>query len=428
VVQKRDGDVMLSSQPSALVRPVRSWCEWGLDAAALLFLPILALVSHGLAPLEGIAGFLALGLVWRGLVWRGLVWLGRTTAPNDTRGELIAPAAIFAVLVLWGAVSAAWSPNAARSLLIATRLAGLFAAGLALIAAIREIAAPERLLRCFFAGIALGIVILVVQRAMDGLLTRPFFVHRFVAPELNQASDTLAILVLPTSALLWHWRRRGAALLLPLVAAAVICGLVGTTAQLSLAVAVVVALLFYPWRAVLARLAALLSILVIVTAPLTFARLAQSGPLLHMADHFKSSVPHRLLIWSFVGDRIAEKPLFGWGLDASRAIPGGKEWIRPGQPWLPLHPHDAPLQLWLELGVPGAVLFALVAARLWLGLGAARWPRLFAAASAGALAAATTEALATYGIWEEWWMGTLWFSLFLILVMARTVATAPPGE
>jgi O-antigen ligase len=283
-------------------------------------------------------------------------------------------------------------------------------------------------LRCFFAGFALGLAILVVQRATGGLLTRPFFVRGFVAPQLNQASDTLAILALPASATLWHWRHRGAALLLLFAAAAAICGLVGTAAQVSLAVAVIAALLFHPWRAVLAPLAALLSILVIVTAPLTFSLLAQSGPLIHMADHLKSSVPHRLLIWSFVGDRIAEKPLWGWGLDASRAIPGGQEWIRPGQPWLPLHPHNAPLQLWLELGVPGIVLFALVMARLWLGLGSARWPRLFAAASAGALAAAMIEALATYGIWEEWWMGTLWFSLFLILLMARTVAAEPQNR
>ena len=40
-------------------------------------------------------------------------------------------------------------------------------------------------------------------------------------------------------------------------------------------------------------------------------------------------------------------------------IPGGKDPIRPGQSWMPLHPHNAALQFWLELGVPGTVLFAL---------------------------------------------------------------------
>jgi O-antigen ligase len=405
---------MSPSRSGRRIQALAPWLELGLDAAAVLFLPVLALVSHGLAALEAIAGILALGLAAGG---------GRAGGR-----ALAAPAAIFAVLVAWGAISAAWSPIPAHSLTIALRLAGLFAAGLALAAAAPVLAAPERLVRCFFAGFALGVAILIVQRATGGWLTRPFFVRGFVAPQLNQASDTLAILALPAGATLWHWRRRGLALLLPAVAAATIAVLVGTAAQASLVVGFITAPLFYRWRAMLAPAAALAAVLVVVTAPLTFSRLAQLGPVLHIADRFKSSVPHRLLIWSFVGDRIAEKPLLGWGLDASRAIPGGKEWIRPGQPWLPLHPHNAPLQLWLELGVPGAVLLALVMAGLWRRLGVIGWPRLFAAASAGGLAAAMTETLGTYGIWEEWWIGTLWFALFLILVMARTVAARPQNR
>jgi exopolysaccharide production protein ExoQ len=382
--------------------------------AALLFLPVLALASRGLAALEAIAGLLALGLVLR----------GRIAAGRD----LAAWAAPFAALVLWGAVSAAWSLDPARSLLMAARLLGLFTAGLALLACIPALANPERLLRCFFAGLVLGIALLVVQRTTGGLLTRPFSVRGFVAPQLNQASDTLAVLVLPASASLWLRRRRGAAGLLLAAMAATVFGLVGTAAQACLLAGFAAALLFYGLhrrRAALASLAALASILLVVTAPLTFAKFAQIGPLLHAADQFKSSVPHRLLIWFFVGERIAEKPLLGWGLDTARMIPGGSEWIRPGQPWLPLHPHNVPLQLWLELGVPGAVLLALIAARLWLALGRWRAPRLFAAAGAGGLAAALGETLGTYGMWEAWWIGTLWFSLFLVLVMARAVAALP---
>jgi O-antigen ligase len=157
---------------------------------------------------------------------------------------------------------------------------------------------------------------------------------------------------------------------------------------------------------------------------LTFARFAQLPLLAETADDVKLSAGHRLLIWSFAGDRIAERPLAGWGLDASRAIPGGKDPIRPGQTWMPLHPHNAPLQLWLELGVPGAVLFAMVVALFWFALATVAWPRLFAAAAGGSLMAALVASFASYGIWEEWWLGTLWFSLFVIIVMARVAG--PP--
>ena len=127
----------------------------------------------------------------------------------------------------------------------------------------------------------------------------------------------------------------------------------------------------------------------ILTAPLTLPALDRLPGLLTAADAIKGSAGHRLLIWSFVGERIAERPLLGWGLDASRAIPGGKEEIRPGLTRLPLHPHNAALQVWLELGMPGALLAALLSA----GCGCASrrdapWPRSYAAATGGGLTAA----------------------------------------
>ena len=88
---------------------------------------------------------------------------------------------------------------------------------------------------------------------------------------------------------------------------------------------------------------------------------------------------------------------------------------------MPLHPHNAALQQWLELGVPGAVLFALLVGLAWSALACVEWPPLFAAAAGASLTTAFVGCFATYGIWQEWWLGVLWFSFFLILVMARVV-------
>src|SRR6185436_143672 len=74
----------------------------------------------------------------------------------------------------------------------------------------------------------------------------------------------------------------------------------------------------------------------------------------------RSSVAHRLCIWQFVGARIAEKPLLGWGLDSSRSIPGGEVECVDEGPSISLHPHDAALQVWLELGIVGAFALAAV--------------------------------------------------------------------
>jgi O-antigen ligase len=230
---------------------------------------------------------------------------------------------------------------------------------------------------------------------------------------------SFAILLFPASAVLACRGSAILALLLVAVTTATIYALAGTAAKVVLIAGVPVGLLLYRSRARIARAAAVISVVAIITAPLTFARLERLPGIGATADVVKFSAGHRLLIWSFAGDRIAERALAGWGLDSSRAIPGGEAPIRAGEMWLPLHPHNAPLQLWLELGVPGAVLFALLIARAWLTLARAEWPRLFAAATGASLTIALAGCVAAYGIWQEWWLGTLWLSLSLVLVMAR---------
>jgi exopolysaccharide production protein ExoQ len=199
---------------------------------------------------------------------------------------------------------------------------------------------------------------------------------------------------------------------------------VGSAAKAGFAVAVAAFVLSYLGGRHFARGAAVVAVVVILTAPLSFPRLAQLPAFSQDAEQFKFSLWHRLQIWSFVGDRIAERPLLGWGLDASRAIPGGTEEIRPGAQRLPLHPHNVALQVWLELGLPGALLFAGLAAWLWLALARADWPPSFAAAAAAGLTTVSFAVLGTYGAWQEWWIATLSLVLFLVLAMARLARSA----
>jgi O-antigen ligase len=402
-----------------MTSPARAprWLEAGLGVCALLLPPVLVLVPHGVAPLAAFAGLCAAGLV--------------AANPPYRFASLRFPAAILAVLLLWGAASAMWSLDPERSLILDMRLAGLFAAGLALAAAAGRVAAPRRLVAFLIAGIAIGLVLSGYDLLSDGGLSGLVSVRAFRPFRLNQIAIGLGILALPVTALLVARGRVIAALIAAATMAGAVVLLEDAAAKAALLVSLPIAALSYRWRASVARIGAIVSVIGILTAPLTLPRLAQAPGLLAAADALKGSAGHRLLIWSFVGDRIAERPFAGWGLDAARAIPGGKEEVRPGMNRLPLHPHNAALQLWLELGAPGAVLFALFVGWLWLRLAAAPWPRLYAAAVGGSLTAALAAAFAAYGIWQEWWLATLGLTLFLILVMARAAepaadATPPP--
>jgi hypothetical protein len=393
-----------------LASPVKAWCEAGLDLCALALPSLLALLPHGAAPLAGFAGLCAAGLI-------------AASPPYDFRA-LRRPAAILGALVVWGGLSTAWSIDPWRSLVLDLRLAGLFAAALALAAAASRVTAPRRLTLFLIAGTAIGVVLAVCDLAGAGGLRQYVSIRPFEAARLNQIAAWLALLWLPGSALLVCRGQRLLALVAAAAMAAIVYTLDDTTAKIALGLSLPMAALVYLRPGAVCRIAAALAIFAILTAPLTLPRLAHLPSVFATVDAFKASAGHRLLIWSFTGERIAERPLAGWGLDSARAIPGGKVEIRPGQSSLPLHPHDAALQVWLELGLPGAALFALLIGLLWLCLGEAPWPRLYAAAAGGSLFAATAVALSAWGIWQEWWLGTLGLALFATLVMAR--ATPPP--
>jgi O-antigen ligase len=412
-VRKISARASVSGHSLAPDRLLARWPEYGLDACAFLFLPLLVLASRGATALAAVAGLLGLVLA---LTRGGDSWTG-------LRGA----AALLAALVAWGFASALWAIEPQRSVLIAARLAGLFAAALALTAGAQAIAAPRRLLICLVGGLVVALVLTAVQFATHGELTGPLFRRVFVTPALNQADTGFALLILPLAAALRARGRTGLATALALVTGAAILLLVDTTVKAGFVAGIAAAVLIYLARGPITRLAAAVSVVVIVTAPLTFPTLIEIGPVQQWAQGFyKSSARHRLQIWSFTGAHIAEQPLLGWGLDSSRAIPGGSSLTPQGVPWLPLHPHNMALQIWLELGLPGALLFALFVAHLWLGLATPRWPRLFAAAAGGSLAAVLTIGLGSYGMWQEWWIGTEVLALFLILVMGRLAAHPMP--
>jgi O-antigen ligase len=390
------------------------WCEAGLDIAALLFFPLLVLAPRGVAALLSLAGLSAAGLLM------------------SSRGSRLNPAVsraaiLLGCLLVWGALSALWSVDPMRSLTVAVRLTGLFTVGITLLAATGSITAPGRLTLLSVVGLALGVGMALTELMTDGALSSYFSDRAYQPARLNQASISFAILCLPISGILVCRGYKLPGTLLAVATAATVCFLAGTAAKAALITGLPMALLLYRGGPTVARAAAVISTIIIVTAPLTFARLERLPVLTEGADDVKLSAGHRLLIWSFAGDRIAEQPLVGWGLDSSRAIPGGEDLIRPGETWLPLHPHNAPLQLWLELGVPGAVLFALVIALAWWVLAEAHWALLFFAAAGGSLTTAFVGCFATYGIWQEWWLGTLWFSLFLVSVMAHQVKVGTLG-
>jgi O-antigen ligase len=116
----------------------------------------------------------------------------------------------------------------------------------------------------------------------------------------------------------------------------------------------------------------------------------------------------RLEIWTYVSELIKERPLFGYGLDASRPLNSEMELAGYQIERLPMHPHNASLQVWLETGLVGAAL--LTCTLVFLGGRIASAPRLSrsqAVATAWVLVTYVSLVLFSYGVWQEWHQAVL---------------------
>jgi len=123
------------------------------------------------------------------------------------------------------------------------------------------------------------------------------------------------------------------------------------------------------------------------------------------------SIQARFATWRHVSNLIMERPCFGHGFGASRDFSATNETL-PGSilAAIPLHPHNGPLQVWLELGLVGVVL---VLGLLALGWRATKslWDRpLAAAVVAGTLVASSIPILVSFSLWNTWWLATLGFA------------------
>lgn len=142
-------------------------------------------------------------------------------------------------------------------------------------------------------------------------------------------------------------------------------------------------------------------------------------------DGYFRSALHRLEIWRHAAARALEAPVAGHGVDASRVLPIRDETSRFApltNSLLPLHPHNAFLQIWLELGAVGALLAGLLLTRLL-----SRIAGLDPAAAPAALGYALTAlalASSAYGVWQAWWMCGLAATGVLLLALAAPARPA----
>jgi O-antigen ligase len=138
-----------------------------------------------------------------------------------------------------------------------------------------------------------------------------------------------------------------------------------------------------------------------------------------LAAHLPDSWAVRAAIWRYVCARIVENPWLGHGLEASRAVTDRMTVRGLDLRSVPLHPHSASLQLWYETGLIGAVLAACaLALGGWAISRAVASNRPAAAAASATFASLGVIANLSYGVWQEWWIATMFVAAALVGALA----------
>ncbi|SCX94799.1 O-antigen ligase family protein [Microvirga guangxiensis] len=407
---------MASSLPTTTISRQRlAEGFWRAAMVSLVVMPLGMAIAHRSSPL-----FIVLSAVLCLLAAR---LEGRARSFwSDVSSALTAPLGI-AVLAFfgWCLISIGWS----EFKIVSIRAFGEFWLPIAA-SVVLALTLPQRLTPRMF-GFLVGTFtlagLIIIVELQTGMILRKTLGVRSDPYIFNRPVLTLLMLALPLTAWLLSTKRNGGVygLLLLLFLGAVAIQSESDAAVLALAIVCLV----FP----IAWLAPRLTFVLAVAA---FLAAVSLSPLIGaLSAKFMTPEMHRMLatghskerveLWQSFGAVVREEPLLGTGFGVSPRMPDTKVAAKvpvEHQPMLNIgHPHNAVLQIWVELGAVGALLFLVIA---FLSLRAI-WhlPHLIRSASLALLAGIVPVSLVGHGAWQGWWAASLGAALIWMQAVRR---------
>lgn len=328
------------------------------------------------------------------------------------------------LFLIWCAVSLTWVPDPgdatgrAIRMIVLFLLAGLYAV---LASAIRAPSGPtSRPALIGFAGYMIGALCIGLSFYLiaPGKASPDAFINRTIVI-LALSAFVVSAYVLTAE---WSSRVRSGMVLTMLATGfgfAVASN--SQTAAFAFCVGLAAAALCTILPRILRRAIVLLSVVVGFAMPLLIVWLGGvAKPLLTLPFLAAGSSEDRMRIWESYLALVREKPVFGWGIEASRNFDPAllSRAVNPDALVFSNHPHNAFLQVWTDLGGVGAALYCLLLALVgWRieGCQSITRPLLY-----GLFAAFITAAAISHGAFQSWWMGSI------AVLFAAVVALVQP--
>ncbi len=367
----------------------------------------LTLFTLLLAPLGLLAAKAVVPLVIAAAIGGGLL-LGAPALPWRVINRHLAVA--LALFTAWCLVTAWWSFHPLDAATLALRV-GVLLLVLTYLASLMQLL-DDRQRKRVMHGFCLGFAVAGAIAVIDLPFGTPIFdllkgtaqSESAAYARLNRGVSALAILIWPFALFAWRQGWHTAALLLPPAFFALTLLSQSSASILALAGGILAGAMACLGRATARLMLGAAIAGTLLGAPLAVDLMQRAG--LEQSDLIHENGLHRLHIWGVVNERIADRPLFGWGFDASPDLPTpGVEPFKPGRKVIPSHPHNASLQIMVETGIVGSLLVMAI-----LVLIAQRIDRLALPARACATAmfvAVLGIACTAYGIWQSHWLAMI---------------------
>lgn len=343
----------------------------------------------------------------------------RKTLPSFTRKQLCLLGTFFG----WISIASLWSINPIEALKLDLRLVGVTIAGLLLLNAVeaQDQETKRSIAKALLIGVILASMFLLVESLLNAPITKTLKGKELDAAmnlsRFNRGASFLGISLWVVFAiyskklsLVWKF-------LFPILPVALLYFAPSESSLLAVVLAATWYLVFFVFPNVGFRVLPVFMIISVLSMPLV-TRYVEPLYDAESSQSIPFSAKHRFFIWDFVSSQILENPIRGWGFDSARDYPNngienyvhvdakGNERALDGR-IISLHPHNFALQVWLELGLIGAVLVSVI---IWMVFGYLKSRQLSGRVEIQAMLVSTfTVALLGYGIWQN-----RWFVMFFI--------------
>lgn len=338
--------------------------------------------------------------------------------------ELLIVPTIFLMLCL---ISITYSPEPGRGLREILGLIGMFILGIYLM---RRPAEPHSdSLKIVVWGFISGIMLLIIEYMTNGIFYNFFndLMHkedRFLLFRLNRNAVAIAILMWAVISYNLSVKKYWLAGMIYIASAICIMSSECESAKLGLVVGSLVFISCYLMPRFIPRFLVILLPMVLLFLPAMMLLIIGQEWFIKWAQDIAASFVHRIFVWKNVANLILQKPLLGWGFGAEHAFQemnllmtyyGDESEIR-NFPLFPSHPHNLALQICLEVGFIGYILYVISVTSLFEHLTRKCYPRNINAVYFTTLISFLVICQTSYNIWSSWLLASLIFALYFIKI------------